>query len=182
MLKTMKKTILNSLLVALLLFSFTSHAGLYKGLDETGNVVYSDTPFNNAEEITPPPITIIDAPKIQPKEEVVEEEKQTETKYTKFSITAPKNEQTIWNEPALTVLLQLSPELATAEGHNIWLMMDGKPLVKKSQSLSLQIGRADRGSHTLQAQLRNKKGRIIKSTKAIKIHIKNTVIPRKTPR
>ena len=182
MLKTMKNTILKSLLATLLLFSFTSNAGLYKGLDEAGNVVYSDTPFNNAEEITPPPITVVDAPKVKPKQEVVEEEKQAETKYTKFSITAPKNDQTIWNESALAVSLQLNPALATAEGHNIWLIMDGKPLVKKSQSLSLQIGRADRGTHTLQAQVRNKKGSVIKSTKSIKVHIKNTVIPRKAPR
>ena len=56
MLKLMKNTILKSLLTALLLFTFTSHAGLYKGLDEDGNVVYSDTPFDNAEKITPPQI------------------------------------------------------------------------------------------------------------------------------
>ncbi len=176
MLEKMKNTILKSLLTALLLFTFTSYAGFYKGLDEEGNVVYSDTPFENAEKITPPPITVIDAPKVIPKQEVVEEKKQTETKYTKFSITAPKNDQTIWNEPALTVSLQLNPALATAEGHTIWLMMDGKPLVKKSQSLSLQIGRADRGEHKLQAQVRNEKGKIIKRTKSITVHIKNTVI------
>ena len=176
MLETMKNTILKSLLAALLLFTFTSYAGFYKGLDEEGNVVYSDTPFENAEKITPPPITVIDAPKVIPKQKVVEEEKQAETKYKKFSITAPKNDQTIWNEPALTVSLQLNPALATAEGHNIWLMMDGKPLVKKSQSLSLQIGRADRGEHKLQAQIRNKKGKIIKRTKTVTVYIQHTVI------
>ena len=178
MLETMKNTILKNLLTALLLFTFTSHAGLYKGLDEAGNVVYSDTPFENAEKITPPPITVIDAPKVIPKQKVAEEEKQAETKYTKFSIIAPKNDQNIWNEPALIVSLKLNPPLATKEGHNIWLMMDGKALVKKSQSLSLPIGRADRGSHTLQAQVRNKKGKIIKRTKSITVHIKNTVISR----
>jgi Domain of unknown function (DUF4124) len=177
----MKNTLLKSLLIPALLYAFTASAGLYKGLDEAGNVVYSDTPFENAEKITPPPITVVDAPKVKPKQEVVEEEKQAETKYTKFRINAPKNEQTIWNEPALTVSLQLSPALASAEGHNIWLMMDGKPLVKRSQSLSLQIGRADRGSHTLQAQVRNKKGKIIKRTKSIKVHIKHMVIPANAP-
>ncbi len=176
MLEKMKNTILKSLLTTLFLFTLTSHAGFYKGLDEEGNVLYSDAPFENAEKITPPPITVIDAPKVKPKPEVVEEEKQAETKYKKFSITAPKNDQTIWNEPALTVSLQLSPALATAEGHNIWLMMDGKPLVKKSQSLSLQIGRADRGEHKLQAQIRNKKGKIIKRTKTVTVYIQNTVV------
>ncbi len=181
MLSLMKSTLLKSVLLTLLL-SFTSQAGLYKGLDNEGNVVYSDTPFENAEEITPPPITVVDTPKVKPKQKVVEEEKQAETKYTTFSMTTPKNDQTIWNEPALAVSLKLKPALATVEGHNIWLIMDGKPLIKKSQNLSLQIGRANRGSHSLQAQVRNKKGKIIKSTRAIKIHIKNTVVPKKEPR
>ena len=177
MLHYMKNTLFYSLLITLI-FSFTAHAGLYKGLDESGNVIYSDTPFENAEIITPPAINVVDAPKVKPKQEVVEEEKKAETKYSKFSISAPKNDQTIWNESQLIVSLKLDPALATAEGHNIWLMMDGKALVKKSQSLSLPIGRADRGSHTLQAQVRNKKGKIIKSTTSITVHIKNTVITR----
>ncbi len=172
----MKKIFLKSLLIPALLYAFTVSAGLYKGLDEEGNVIYSDKPFENSQQFTPPTITIVDAPKLPPKKEEVVEEETAETKYTKFSITTPKNNQTIWNEPALTVSLQLNPALATAEGHTIWLMMDGKPLVKKSQSLSLQIGRADRGEHKLQAQVRNEKGKIIKRTKSITVHIKNTVI------
>jgi len=182
MLELMKSVILNSLLAPLILLTFASHAGLYKGLDEEGNVVYSDTPFDNAEKITPPAITIIDAPKVIPKKEIVEEEKPAETKYTNFRITAPKNNQTIWNEPQLIVTLQLTPALDKKQGHTTWLIMDGKALVKKSQSLLLPIGRADRGAHTLQAQVRNQKGKIIKRTKSIKVHIKNTVITRKAPR
>ena len=175
----MKNTFLKSLLIPALLCTFTVSAGLYKGLDEEGNVTYSDKPFENSQEFTPPAITVIDAPRIAPKKEEVSEEITAETKYTKFNIAAPKNNQTIWNVPDLTVALQLTPALNTAEGHTIWLLMDGKPLVKKSRSLLLQIGRADRGEHTLQAQVRNEKGKIIKRTKSITVHIKNTVVQRK---
>ena len=173
----------NSILVTLIILSFSSHAGLYKGLDDEGNVVYSDTPFKNAEAITPPPISVMDAPKIKPKPVAIDNEEEiAETKYTHFSISSPKNDQTIWNENQLTVVLQIKPALNTVSGHSTWLIMDGKVLIKKSHSLSLLIGRADRGAHTLQAQVRNKKGKIIKRTKSITVHIKNTVIPRKAPR
>ena len=182
MLNSMKNTISSSLLIPVLLFTITANAGLYKGLDESGNVVYSDKPFEDAQQFTPPPLSIVDAPKVQPKDTVAEEEVAEETKYTKFNITAPKNGQTIWNVPDLSVSLQLTPALNTAEGHTTWLLMDGKPLVKRSQSLLLQIGRADRGQHTIQAQVRNNKGKIIIRTKTITIHIKNTVVPRKAPR
>lgn len=179
----MKYTIFTGLLLTAFLFSASAIAGLYKGLDEEGNVIYSDKPFDNSEQFTPPPLTIVDAPKVPVKEEpAVEEEKPAETKYTTLSIAAPKDGQTIWNEPDLMVALKLSPALSTAEGHTAWLLMDGKPLVKKSQSLLMQIGRSDRGTHTLQAQVRNKKGKILKSSKAITVYIKNTVVPRNQPR
>lgn len=175
----MKNTFLKSLLIPALLYSFTVFAGLYKGLDEEGNVIYSDKPFENSQKFTPPAITVVDAPKVAPKKEELAEEETTETTYTKFSIAAPKNNQTIWNVPDLTVALQLTPALDTVAGHTTWLLMDGKPLVKKSRSLLLQIGRADRGEHKLQAQIRNEKGKIIKRTKTITVHIKNTVVQRK---
>jgi hypothetical protein len=88
------------------------------------------------------------------------------------------NDQTIWNEPNLMVSLKLTPDLNISEGHTTWLLMDGKPIVKNSQSLLLQIGRSDRGQHTLQAQVRNKKGKIIKQTKPVTVHIKNSVVKR----
>jgi len=183
MLVSMKNIIINSVSSLLLIVSFSSHAGLYKGLDAEGNVVYSDEPFANSEEMTAPPISVVDAPKIKP--EPVAEEKvaeETETTYSRFSITSPKNDQTIWNESQLAVTTKITPALDTAQGHTTWLIMDGKALVKKSQSTSLLIGRADRGAHIIQAQIRDKKGKVLKRTKSITVHIKNTVVPRKSPR
>ncbi len=183
MLISMKNIIINSALTALLFLGFSSHAGLYKGLDVEGNVVYSDQPFDNAEIMIPPPISVVDAPKIKPKPVIEEEEvDEKETKYTRFSISSPKNDQTIWNESQLVVTTKMTPALNTALGHTTWLIMNGKALVKKSQSTSLLIGRADRGTHSIQVQIRDKKGKILKRTKSIKVHIKNTVVPRPSPR
>lgn len=179
-----------SLLLArlLLLVSFTSlsstlHAGLYKGLDADGNVTYSDKPFDNAEKITPPPITVVDAPKAKPEEKnKVDEEKPEQTKYTALRITSPTDQQTIWNEPQLNVAVDVQPSLNTSQGHKLWLFMDGKALVKNSSSPILQIGRADRGAHKIQVQVRGKKGKILRRSKTITIYIKNTVVPRASPR
>ncbi len=172
----MKNIISRSLLITALLFTFTVDAGLYKGLDDEGNVDYSDQPFDDAQAFTPPSLTVFDAPKAEAKKKAVEEEKTTEFKYTDFDIVSPKNNQTLWNEADPIVSLQLKPALNTAEGHNIWLLMNGKPLVKNSQNMSLSMGRTDRGAHQLQAQVRDKQGKIIARTRAIVIHIKNSVI------
>lgn len=173
----MKNLLLKTLLIVGTLSALTAQAELYKGIDEKGNVVYADKPFENAEQFTPPSLTIVDATKIPAKEEVIAEDKaEDETQYDKFSITAPVNDQTIWNAVTISVSLQLSPALNTEQGHTTWLLMDGEPLVKNSQSLLLQIGRTDRGQHTLQAQVRNKKGKIIKQTENVTVHIKNSVV------
>lgn len=184
MLGNMKNKLINVALLTLLsAYTYTAYSALYKGLDSEGNVVYSDRPFDQAEAITPPAISVVNATKVPVKADIVEEEKETtETVYTKFSIKSPKNDETIWNAPQLTVSLQLQPDLDTVNGHNLWLLLDGKALVKKSSSLNLQISRADRGEHKVQAEVRNSKGKIIKRTKAITVHIKNTVVPRKSPR
>ncbi len=183
MLGVMIKIACKTILVLAAASTFIVNAGLYKGLDTEGNVVYSDKPFENSEQMTPPPITVVDAPKVIAKEAVEEiDEKPPETRYTHLSIKSPENNQTIWNEPALMVSLSLKPALDIEQGHRTWLIMDGKPLVKNSQSLTLPIGRADRGQHQLQAQVRNNKGKILKSSNSIQIHIKNSVVPVKAPR
>ncbi|MCK5396423.1 MAG: DUF4124 domain-containing protein [Gammaproteobacteria bacterium] len=169
---------LKSLLLSVPLFTFVAHAELYKGLDAEGNVFYSDQPFHNAEKFIPPSLSIADAPKAKQKKKVTEEEKPAEFKYTDFDIISPTNNQTIWNEPQLNVTLQLKPGLNTAEGHTAWLIMDGKPVVENSQSTSMQIGQTDRGAHQLQAQVRDKEGKIVVRSRAIIVHIKKSVVRR----
>jgi hypothetical protein len=182
----MKKNLLNKFLsnflskflLTILISTTIAHAGLYKGLDADGNVAYSDKPFDSAKEITPPTISVIEPVKVEPKEIITEKPTDEVFKYKKFSIDSPIDQQTIWNNPALGVSLNLKPALNTAAGHKIWLFMDGKPIIKNSNSLTLEIGRTDRGEHQLQAHIRNKAGKVIKQTKTITIHIKNTVVKR----
>ncbi len=173
----MNKIIVKSLLI--LTVAFSASAALYKGLDDEGNIIYSDKPFDNSKEFIPPSLTIMDAPKVPKKEKTEGEAEEAEFKYRKLSISAPKNDEVIWNNPQLMVSLKVTPPLNIAAGHTTWLLMDGKPLVKKSRSLLLQIGRGDRGEHKLQAQIRDKKGKIIKRSKTITVHIKYTVVQRK---
>jgi len=170
---SMKNTLLISFLLAVLISINITGAALYKGVDSEGNVVYSDTPFDDAEKFTPPPISVVDAPKIEVEKKAVEDEKPAEFKYTRFDIVSPTNNQTIWNEPELTVSMKLTPALNSEQGHKIWLLMDGKPVIKNSGSTSLQIGRVERGAHQLQGQVRDKEGKIVVRTRAIVMFIQH---------
>ena len=172
----MKNIILISLLMFALVSANVANAALYKGMDAEGNVVYSDKPFDDAKQFTPPPISVMDASKVNSEKEVTIEEKPVEFKYTGFDIVSPEKNQTIWNETELTVSVRLAPALNSAEGHNIWLLMDGEPVVKNSQSMSMQIGGVYRGAHQLQGQVRDKEGKIIVRTRAVVVYIQRTSV------
>ena len=156
-----------------------AHAQLYKGTDAEGNVVYSDTPFQDSESFTPPPLSVMDAPKIekpQPASQAPEEEEKPETSYSRFAILSPSSGETIWNNPDLAIKMIIEPALATKEGHRIWLLMDGRPVVRHSGSPIVQIGQTYRGTHTFEGQVRNQKGEILKRTPPTQVFIKQTSI------
>jgi ribosomal protein S8 len=74
-------------------------------------------------------------------------------------------------------MLQLKPGLNEEENHSIWMLVDGKPVIKNTQSLSLKLGRIERGAHKLQAQVRDKEGKIIVRTRTTIIYIHQASVP-----
>lgn len=170
----MKNTILKILLISVLVAASAVSAKMYKGVDSDGNVIYSDTPFDDAEKFTPPPLSVMDAPKAAVENKAAEEEQPAEFKYTKFDIVSPVDEQTIRNDPDVKVSVNLVPGLNTEAGHSIWLFVDGQPVVKNGQDTSFYIGRVDRGAHKLQAQVRDTSGKIIVRSRTNVIYIHNT--------
>ena len=170
----MKNTILNIVAISLLIYVSAINAGLYRGVDSEGKVVYSDMPFEDAEKYTPPPISVMDAPKAAAKQADVKEEAPADFKYTKFDIESPGNEQTIRNDPDVKISLDLVPGLNTEAGHSIWLLMDGNVLVKNSAEASFYIGRIERGAHKLQAQVRDASGKVVARTRTNVVYIHNT--------
>ena len=176
MLEDMKNTTLKILLIVVLgsVSALAVNAGLYRGVDSEGNILYSDTPFKDSEKFTPPPISVMDAPKPVTEKKVGEDEQPAEFKYMGFDIESPVNEQTIRNDPDVKVSVKLVPALNTEAGHSIWLLLDGNPVMKNSLDTSFYIGRIERGAHKLQAQVRDTEGKAIVQTRTIVVYIHNT--------
>lgn len=151
-----------------------ANAALYKGLDAEGNVVYSDRPFEAAEKFTAPAISVVETPESKAVKKATEDEKPAEFKYTDFDIASPANKETIRNQPDVVVSLKLKPGLNEAESHSIWLLLDGKAVVKNAKSLSLPLGRLNRGAHEIQAQVRDGNGKIVLRTRAVVVYIHQT--------
>lgn len=178
---------------AAMLSASIATAQFYKSVDAEGNIVYSDKPTPGAEQLTPPPISTVEsrpAPE-EPKttdaktgaENTEEPAKKPPTKYTKFSIVQPNNDDTIWNNTgAVPVTLQLEPPLDIENGHTIWVYVDGQAVVRKSQSVIQPLSGIDRGSHKIRAEIRNDKRKTLKRTKNVTVHLKRaSAIPRSGP-
>lgn len=160
------------LYLILLLMPFSLQAELYKSVDEEGNVTFSDKETPNSEEIPMRMPTSIPMPKPEPKVEATEKTP-TETSYTEFQIVQPVNNATVRdNSGNVSVSLALTPPLDLAAGHKISVSVDGKPVSKGGTSLSVQLPNIDRGSHTIKASVLNKKGKTIKTSNSITIHLK----------
>lgn len=183
----MNKSISRCLLLVFLVAPCAAHAGLYKGVSSKGEVVYSDIPFRNSEEFSAPPVAVVEMPDVildkvisesAAKAEKAEKEKvqaqinkQVDTKYAEFRIVSPKDKQSIWNNPDLAVSMKIKPPLKAANGHRIWLLLDGQVLVDNSTQLDIPTGRLERGEHTLQTQVRNSKGKLIMGSKPVVVYI-----------
>jgi hypothetical protein len=162
----------NFYLALLLLMPLSLHAELYKGVDEEGNVTFSDKETPNSEVIPMHMPTAIPMPKPVPVEKSPEKEV-AETNYTAFTIVQPVNDATIRNNTgSVSVSLSLTPALDTSAGHHISVSVDGKVIIKNSASLTVPLTNIERGSHSIQATVKNKKGKTIKTSNSVTVHLK----------
>ena len=166
-----------------IIYTVIAAAKFYKSVDEQGNIVYSDTPTPGAEQLKPPPISTVESKPVAKEAdaraqntdqaETEEAAKKPPTRYSKFSIVTPKNDDTIWdNNGAVPVSLLLEPPLDTENGHSVWVYVDGTAVVKKSQSLTQPLSGIDRGAHKIRAEIRDEKRKTLKRTQNVTVHLK----------
>jgi len=148
-------------------------AEMYKWVDENGNITYSDTPpIKEAEALRPPTLNAIPAVKPEPKAPVAEQKPEKPTIYTRFDITSPTNNASIRdNAGNISVSMTLNPALNTKQGHTISISVDGKDIKDKIQSSSTQLNNINRGTHTISASIKNKKGSTLYTSQTITVHL-----------
>lgn len=147
-------------------------AELYKSLDESGNVVYSDKPPSlGAEKFTPPPLQVQPPIKIPPKQIQPVEQQEIPYPYSDMSFSQPEAEANYHdNEANISYVLSVTPGLGVKLGHYLNYKLDDTVIEHKSTSLSGQLNNVDRGSHTLIAEICNSKGEVLRSA-SVKFHV-----------
>ena len=165
---------MQKLLFLIVLLSFNASAEMYKWVDEDGNIVYSDTPKEGAEEVKVPELITTPAIKVDKPKKTEDKKPEEQPKpYKKFSIASPENDAIVRdNTGNITLALDIEPALQTQFGHSISYLLDGSVVAKNLKSSSYTYTNIDRGSHNLSAVLKNKQGKTIKTTRPITVHLK----------
>lgn len=154
------------LFLAVFILPLTATGGIYKSVDDKGNVSYSDEPSPGAVEIKKREIPTM--PSVVPE---VDLESDTDTEadddalYSSIEIVNPEPESSVRdNAGNLSVSVALQPSLK--ETHSIMITLDGEE-VANSRSPVFQFQNLDRGTHTLTAIIVNAEGNEVQRSSTI---------------
>lgn len=155
------------------IYAINAQAALYKYKNKDGEIIYSDKPpYAGANEMTPPFVQSTPAVKYKAKPKPEAPVAKEEVRYHKLEMAQPTPDETIRsNEGNITINLALAPDLDINSGHYINYYLDGKIINKRAQSPSATYQNVDRGTHNLKAEVRNKKGKLLKSTPIVTVHL-----------
>ena len=147
---------------------------VYKYTLSNGDVVYSDKPppADQGEEVTLEPLQGFSLPRPPPLEDSTAKKKDEPESdgYQEFKVTSPANNATIRdNGGNVPVSLSLTPGLRS--GHRIEVMMDGQPIGSGSGT-SVTLTEVDRGTHTVQAAVKDSDGKEIARNNSVIFHLK----------
>lgn len=167
------------LLIAVTLPVFASQNTMWTWVGDQGVTHYSDRPRPGATQIqlsAPPPSSSptsesLPAPALesQPPQAV-------EAAYTQFAIEQPQHDQTVINTGGVVnVSLQITPFLRP--GHVLSLLLDGEPVTDfPLTGQNHALTEVPRGTHVLQAFIRDTRGTLIQQSEPISIHVRQTSI------
>jgi len=148
-------------------------AQIYMTVDKNGTTHYSDTPSPNATKIEVLPSTNVlqsNTPTTTQVEKLAPVvQAAAKQPYTLFTIVTPKDQETIQNQPTITVQVRLDPTLQ--KGDRILLFLDNQPQGTPQEALQFTLVHIDRGIHQLRAALTDVNGNILKETPTVTIFV-----------
>lgn len=165
---------------------------VYKVVDEkTGKVIgYTDKPqeaaINKEQSVEPVKLPHLNTQpgihkeKIETGSDTITTAEQTFTGYRTVSITSPSDQATITpGDQSINVSIQLSPELQP--GHLVQFYLDNMPYGKPEASTTVQIGKPNRGEHTISATILDARGKKLAASATVTVYVKQASLLNRPP-
>jgi Domain of unknown function (DUF4124) len=135
-------------------------ATVYKWVDENGVTHYSDQPHENAQKVTVAQPQTYKAPKPPPEQPSAAPPPKVPPPYSSCAIAQPANDDTIPNATSVDAAVVTNP--AVRVGDEVVLLFDGSRVSSFPVSGgSTTINGIERGSHSLQAIIRDSAGQVV---------------------
>jgi hypothetical protein len=157
----------------LVLLATTAQAEVYKSINASGEVIYSDVPSRGAKPVQMPELpTYTPAPLPVAQPSAAPAQQPVNDTYSAFSLAKPSTDETIRsNAGIVNVSVSLEPALQIEAGHRIQFFLDNKPQGKPVARLSASFRNVDRGTHTVAASVIDEAGESIIDAAPVTIHI-----------
>jgi uncharacterized protein DUF4124 len=171
------KLLLTFLFVAVLV---PVHADtVYKSVDEKGNVIFTDKPSADAEQIKIQKLQTIENPNPIKTKGASNKSKSKEETYKTLKFTSPEDGAGI-RDNAGSVSISLTLEPGLRGGDKIIISMDGEE-ISNGSATSISLSNVDRGTHSLSASVVDGKGKKLISTSS-SFSLLRQPAPRKSPK
>jgi hypothetical protein len=167
------------IVLALLVADAAGAVPVWKWVDQTGQVHYTDVPVPGAQRIellggeaipASPPRT--ETPAAQP---APAEASTPAAQYRRFVVVQPTQQQTLWNIGA-TLQVQVELDPALQPGHHIDVFLDGQRVNVGATSARFTVPDVFRGVHTLQAVIADSRGQDLVRSLAVTFMVQQTSI------
>lgn len=146
-----------------------STAKIYVWRNESGELVYSDTPKPGAEEVITKPGNIIKSSTTLETQVLDIQAKKIAEEY-EVTIIQPKDNATIRdNTGSVFVSGVITPIFK--RGLKIQLMLDDKPYQQPQNDTRFSLRNVDRGEHQIKMQIFNEEGKVIALSKPITFYM-----------
>ena len=153
------------LIISLLLIVFAvciNAETVYKTVDENGNIIFTDRPSEDSEQIKLKELQTIKNPNPAKYTDRPRQVKDTGPLYKTLLITNPADGSGLRsNNGNVTISVSLEPPLRS--GHQILITMDGQEVSKGSAS-SVSRQNVDRGTHSIGVSVVDSSGKKLTST------------------
>lgn len=160
-------------------------AQVYKVVDKDGNVTFTDQqPADGSKPVKLAPISVIENPGYEKAPEptaapdpTAEKElslKDTRKIYRDFAIVSPGQEESVW-KPDGPIVVAWSTRTALEKGMKVTLFLDGKANQTTVQPI-IPLSGMDRGEHTVKAELRDSKNRLVATAETITFFVRQPTV------
>lgn len=156
----------------------TDKKNIYKQTNKEGVVEFTDIPNKSTKPIRVPSMNTY---KQKPIQRSSTQSETLDKGYTEFAISAPLHDKAVReNSGNVSVKLTLSPKLKA--GHSTSVVIDNKKSLSLSgSSLVYTFSNISRGTHSVQAFIHNRKGKVLMKSAVIEFHLLRFIAVPKPP-